>query len=70
MNTQKAVTTPAQNNSDEVMEIRRCTYLQEKARLTYDKLEYRYLPLKRKDMQYTKQYLCIIEKFHKFNSLF
>jgi PAS domain-containing protein len=48
MNTQKAVTTLARNNSEEVIEIRRCTYPDEKARLIYDKLGYRYLPYKKK----------------------
>jgi hypothetical protein len=38
MNTQKAVTTVAQNKSDEIIEIRRCSYPEEKARLIYDKL--------------------------------
>jgi hypothetical protein len=48
MNTQKAVTTLAQNNSEEIIEIRRCTYPDEKARLIYDKIGYRYLPYKKK----------------------
>jgi hypothetical protein len=48
MNTQKAVTTLAQNNADKVIEIRRCTYPNEKAQLIYDKLGYRYLPYKKK----------------------
>jgi hypothetical protein len=48
MNTQKAVTTLAQNKSEEVIQIRRCTYPDEKARLIYDKLGYRYMPYKKK----------------------
>jgi hypothetical protein len=48
MNTQKAITVPAQNNADEIIEIRRCAYPDEKARLIYDKLSYRYLPHKKK----------------------
>jgi hypothetical protein len=48
MNTQKAVTTVAQNKSDEIIEIRRCSYPEEKARLIYDKLGYLYAPYKKK----------------------
>jgi hypothetical protein len=48
MNTQKAVTTHAQNKSDEIIEIRRCTYPTEKALLIYDKLGYQYAPYKKK----------------------
>jgi hypothetical protein len=48
MNTQKAVTTPAQNKSDEIIEIRRCSYPEEKARLIYDKIGYLYAPYKKK----------------------
>jgi hypothetical protein len=70
MNTQKAVTTLAQNKSDEVIQIRRCTYPDEKARLIYDKLHYRYLPYKKKKsvvhkMTFEKNYPC---EYREFNS--
>jgi hypothetical protein len=48
MNTQKAVTTLAQNKEDEIIEIRRCTFPAEKAQLIYDKPGYRYIPYKKK----------------------
>jgi hypothetical protein len=70
MNTQKAVTTLAQNKSDEIIEIRRCTYPTEKARLIYDKLGYRHTPYKKKKSVVHK---TIFEKnypaqYGKFNS--
>jgi hypothetical protein len=70
MNTQKAVTTLAQNKSDEILEIRRCTYHTEKARLIYDKLGYRHTPYKKKKSVVHK---TIFEKnyparYGKFNS--
>jgi hypothetical protein len=46
MNTQKAVTTLAQNKTDEIILIRKCTYPAENAKLIYDKLGYRYYPFK------------------------
>jgi hypothetical protein len=48
MNTKKAVTSLAQNKSDEIIEIRRCTYPSEKNQLICDKLGYRYAPYKKK----------------------
>jgi len=48
MNTQKAVTTTAQNTSDETIVIRRCSEPNEKVRLLYDALKYKYVPFKRK----------------------
>ena len=48
MNTQKAVTTTAQNTSDEVIVIRRCSDPNEKVQLLYDTLGYKYAPFKRK----------------------
>ncbi|GHT23359.1 hypothetical protein FACS189430_06520 [Bacteroidia bacterium] len=48
MSAQKAVTTLAQNKSDEVIQICRCTYPEEKAKMIYDKLKYKYAPYKKK----------------------
>jgi hypothetical protein len=48
MNTQKVVTTLAQNKSDEIIMIRRCSYPDDKVKLIYDKLGYKYLPFKMK----------------------
>ena len=41
MNTQKAVTTTAQNNYEEVILIRRCSEPNEKVQAIYDKLKYK-----------------------------
>ena len=48
MNTQKCVTTSAQNNKDEVINIRKCSEPEEKAKLIYDTLNYKYAPFIRK----------------------
>jgi hypothetical protein len=48
MNTQKAVTTIAQNRYDEVICMRRCTCPDEKVKMIYDKLNYKYAPYKKK----------------------
>ncbi|MDR0368775.1 MAG: hypothetical protein LBH82_06510 [Bacteroidales bacterium] len=48
MNTKKTVTTLARNRTDEIILIRRCTYPDDKARLIYDKLGYKYFPFKKK----------------------
>jgi hypothetical protein len=48
MNTQKAVTTLAQNKADEVMMIRKCSEPNEKVKAIYDKLNYRHTPFKKK----------------------
>lgn len=48
MNTQKAVTTTAQNNQDEIIQIRRCTEPNEKVKRIYDILKYKTKPYKRK----------------------
>jgi hypothetical protein len=48
MNTQKAVTTMAQNKVDEIILIRRCTAPQDCAKMIYDKLGYKYAPFKKK----------------------
>jgi hypothetical protein len=61
MNSQKAVTTMAQNKIDEIILIRRCTYPDEKARLIYDKLNYKYVPFKKKKSVVHKS---VFEKFY------
>ena len=48
MNTQKAVTTTAQNNNDEIIHIRRCTEPNEKVKRIYDILKYKPQPYKKK----------------------
>jgi hypothetical protein len=48
MNTQKAVTTLAQNKTDEIIMIRRCTSPEDNVKLIYDKLGYKYYPFKMK----------------------
>lgn len=48
MNTQKAVTTTAQNIQDEIISIRRCSEPNEKVRQIYDALHYKYTPYTRK----------------------
>ena len=51
MNTQKAVTTLAQNNNDEVIMIRRCSEPNQQVRKLYDALKYKYAPfVKRKSV--------------------
>ena len=44
MNTQKSVTTTAQNDKDEIIIIRRCSELSEKVQILYNKLKYKYVP--------------------------
>jgi len=48
MNTQKAVTTLAQNIHDEVIMIRRCSEPNQHVRKIYDALKYKYAPFKKK----------------------
>jgi len=48
MNTQKAVTTLAQNDKDEVIQIRRCTEPNQKVQKLYDALKYKYAPFVKK----------------------
>jgi transposase len=48
MNTQKCITTTAQNNKDEIISIRKCSEPEEKAREVYDALKYKYAPFVRK----------------------
>jgi len=51
MNTQKAVTTLAQNKDDEVIMIRRCSEPNQQVRKLYDALKYKYAPfVKRKSV--------------------
>lgn len=48
MNTQKCVTTLAQNKADEIISVRRCSEPEEKAKSIYDTLKYKYAPFIRK----------------------
>lgn len=48
MNTQKCVTTIAQNKSDEVISVRKCSEPEEKTKQIYDALNYKYAPFVRK----------------------
>jgi transposase len=48
MNTQKCVTTVAQNNKDEIISIRRCSEPDPKAQQIYDALKYKHAPFVRK----------------------
>jgi len=48
MNTQKAVSTLAQNQVEEVIKIRRCSEPNQKVRQLYDALKYKYAPFKKK----------------------
>ncbi|MEI6753352.1 MAG: transposase [Paludibacter sp.] len=48
MNTQKAVTTLAQNDKDEVIKIRRDTEPNQKVQTLYDALKYKYAPFIKK----------------------
>lgn len=67
MNTQKAVTTLAQNIHDEVIIIRRCSEPNQHVRKLYDALKYKYVPFVKKksvvhkselvDCQFTEQQL-------------
>ena len=51
MNTQKAVTTLAQNVHDQVIMIRRCSEPNQHVRKLYDALKYKYAPfIKRKSV--------------------
>ena len=48
MNTQKCVTTLAQNKSDEIISIRKCSEPDEKVKQIYDFLKYKYALFVRK----------------------
>ena len=48
MNTQKAVTTVAQSDKDEVIQIRRCSEPNQKVQKLYDVLKYKYAPFVKK----------------------
>ncbi|MGB4415667.1 MAG: hypothetical protein WBI53_12405 [Paludibacter sp.] len=48
MNTQKAVSTLAQNHIEEVIKIRRCSDPNQKVIQLYDALKYKYTPFKKK----------------------
>ena len=58
MNTQKAVTTTAQNDKDELIIIRRCSEPCEKVQILYNALKYKYVPYtKRKSVVLKSEYL-------------
>jgi hypothetical protein len=70
MNTQKAVTTMAQNKVDEIILSRRCTAPNDNAKMIYDKLGYKYNPFKKKKSvvhknKFEKKYPA---EFKSFNS--
>jgi hypothetical protein len=48
MNTQKCLTTVAQNKHDEIISIRRCSEPEDKVRQIYDALHYKHAPFTRK----------------------
>ena len=48
MNTQKAVTTTAQNDKDEIIQIRRCSEPSQKVQKIYDALKYKHAPFIKK----------------------
>jgi len=48
MNTQKCVTTLAQNKTEEIISIRKCSDPDKKAKHIYDVLKYKYVPFLRK----------------------
>ena len=48
MNTQKGVTTTAQNVADEIISIRRCSEPNQKVKQIYDALKYKYAPFVKK----------------------
>jgi len=48
MNTQKAVTTTAQNEHDQIISIRKCSEINENVKKIYDTLKYKYAPFVRK----------------------
>ena len=58
MNTQKAVTTTAQNDKDELIIIRRCSDPSEKVQILYNALKYKYVPYnKKKSVVLKSEYL-------------
>jgi len=64
MNTQKCVTTTAQNKMDETISIRKCSEPEEKAKLFYDTLKYKYVPFVRKKSVVLKLEPKIFENPH------
>ena len=48
MNTQKTVTTTAQNNSDQIIQIRRCSEPNDTVKKIYQVLKYKSTPFKKK----------------------
>ena len=70
MNTQKAVTTLAQNDKDEVISIRRCSEPNLQVRKLYDALKYKYAPFVKKKSVVHKSELenCQFIKKQQFSS--
>jgi len=70
MNTQKAVTTTAQNNGDQIIQIRRCSEPNEKVMQIYTALKYETTPFKKKKVVVHKSELEKMESHYlrTFNS--
>jgi hypothetical protein len=70
MNTQKVITTIAQNKSDHLIIIRKCSEPNEKVRLIYQALKYKIIPFKKKKVVVHKSELENSENpyFQNFNS--
>jgi transposase len=70
MNTQKAVTTLAQNNHEEVIMIRRCSEPNQPVRKLYDALKYKYAPfVKRKSVVHKSELEnCLFIEQQEFHS--
>ncbi|GHT22142.1 hypothetical protein FACS189430_03460 [Bacteroidia bacterium] len=70
MSAQKAVTTLAQNKSDELIQISRCTCPEEKAKMIDDKLKYKLYALQKEKIRSTQNNLRkkIPLDFMEFNS--
>ena len=64
MNTQKTVTTIAQNKSDQIIQIRRCSGPNEKAKTIYQAMKYQSAPFKKKKFVVHKTELKNFEKSH------
>jgi hypothetical protein len=63
MNTQKAVTTTAQNNYDEVITTRRCSDPNEKVQAIYSKLNYKSQPFSKRKFVVHKSEFLKMESF-------
>ena len=58
MNTQKVVTTCVENDKNQLIKIRKCSEPNEKVKVIYDALEYKYAPfIRKKSVVNKKQFL-------------